>query len=697
MTTNAKSETFTSITDKRGNVRKVLYGTALQVSSNYTDDNKISSITDAVSGTFNYTYNQVDQLTKVVTGSQEIETYSYDNYGNLSQKSVKSNDGQGNTVNHVYTYRYKNDLTGELKGLEIGTSNTVRYENDVNGRLKEKTICTGVDGTSAEAPALMSENYYYRKVGDHATNQISTIRYGARKGETLILRDSVRYAYDGMGNITKVYENGEQTVSYEYDGIGRLKRENNRILGKTKVYAYDGNGNILTRREYVYTVKGEEELPEDYDEYTYGYEKGTDKLLEVESRTKNAAGEYEEKTESFAYDDIGNPTSYKGKTLTWTKGRRLTSYDGIEFGYNGQGQRISRKQGSTNNFTYDMSGNLIKESRGTEYFYDSTGVCGMKYGEEMYFYRKDVFGNITEILDSSGAVVVRYRYDAWGNHVVLNPNGSENESSTFIGNINPFRYRGYYYDTTLKLYYLKTRYYDPKIGRFITIDDISYLAPDTINGLNLYAYCGNNPVMNVDPEGTFVISLITGLIVSFVIGFGVSTVSQGFQYGWKNINWGQSIVDGLFTVVSTALAATGIGSLASIAIGAVLGFGQYAIDSAFHGESLTWRGALIAIGFGIISGAISGAGASSADVLAKNMSGRAESGVKALITTINRYGKNSTAYRNVMNLYGKAISESVQSVINREFTKSVLKIWRTTIAAPIVQYLGLKFLQLLEI
>ena len=76
MTTNAKSETFTSITDKRGNVRKVLYGTALQVSSNYTDDNKISSITDAVSGTFNYTYNQVDQLTKVVTGSQEIETYS---------------------------------------------------------------------------------------------------------------------------------------------------------------------------------------------------------------------------------------------------------------------------------------------------------------------------------------------------------------------------------------------------------------------------------------------------------------------------------------------------------------------------------------------------------------------------------------------------------------------------------------------
>ena len=116
----------------------------------------------------------------------------------------------------------------------------------------------------------------------------------------------------------------------------------------------------------------------------------------------------------------------------------MTSYDGIEFGYNGQGQRISRKQGSTNNFTYDMSGNLVKESRGVEYYYDAEGVCGMKYDEEMYFYRKDVFGNITEILDSDGKIVVRYRYDAWGNHVVLNPNGSENKSSTFIGNIKDF-------------------------------------------------------------------------------------------------------------------------------------------------------------------------------------------------------------------------------------------------------------------
>ena len=526
VTTNAKSETFTSITDKRGNVRKVLYGTAVQVSSNYTGDNKISSITDAVSGTFNYTYNQVDQLTKVVTGSQEIETYSYDNYGNLSQKSVKSNDGQGNTVNHVYTYRYKNDLTGELKGLEIGTSNTVRYENDVNGRLKEKTICTGVDGTAAKAPALMSENYYYRKVGDHATNQISTIRYGARKGETLILRDSVRYAYDGMGNITKVYENGEQEVTYEYDGIGRLTRENNKILEKTYLITYDNNGNILSRKEYAYTLKKAEELPEEYDEYTYGYEKNTDKLLEICSCVKGENGNYVESTQTFTYDSIGNPTSYKGKSVTWTKGRQMTGYDGVTFGYNGQGQRISKtKAGTVNKYLYDVNGNLVKESgKGVEYYYDGSGVIGMKYNERVYFYRKDIFGNITEIIDSNGEIVVRYRYDGWGNHVVLNPDGSKNESDTFIGNINPFRYRGYYYDVETGLYYLKTRYYDPKTGRFITIDDVSYLAPDTINGLNLYAYCGNNPILYVDYNGNFPVPIwliIMGFAKDIFMGTGV--------------------------------------------------------------------------------------------------------------------------------------------------------------------------------
>ena len=110
--------------------------------------------------------------------------------------------------------------------------------------------------------------------------------------------------------------------------------------------------------------------------------------------------------------------------------------------------------------------------------------------------------NIVELLDSNGATVVKYKYDAWGNCKVLNAIGTEITDSNNIGILNPFRYRSYYYDTETGFYFLKTRYYDPEIGRFMTIDDISYLDPNSINGLNLYAYCSNNPIMYVDYLGT---------------------------------------------------------------------------------------------------------------------------------------------------------------------------------------------------
>ena len=92
--------------------------------------------------------------------------------------------------------------------------------------------------------------------------------------------------------------------------------------------------------------------------------------------------------------------------------------------------------------------------------------------------------------------MVKYTYDAWGNHTITD------YTEFGLGSINPFRYRSYYYDTETGLYYLKSRYYDPQTGRFISMDDISYLDPETIGGANLYAYCSNNPVMRIDPCGS---------------------------------------------------------------------------------------------------------------------------------------------------------------------------------------------------
>ena len=100
-----------------------------------------------------------------------------------------------------------------------------------------------------------------------------------------------------------------------------------------------------------------------------------------------------------------------------------------------------------------------------EFLYDHTGVFAVKHGEETYFYRKDAQANIVALLDNTGAVVVKYKHDAWGNCKVLNANSTEIADDAHIGILNPFRYRSYYFDTETGFYFLNTRYYDPEIGR----------------------------------------------------------------------------------------------------------------------------------------------------------------------------------------------------------------------------------------
>ncbi len=212
-----------------------------------------------------------------------------------------------------------------------------------------------------------------------------------------------------------------------------------------------------------------------------------------------------------------------------------------------------------------------------------------KYSHGTYFYRKDAQGNIIALLDSNGNVVVRYVYDAWGNHAVLGTDGNDISDANHIGILNPFRYRGYFYDEETGLYYLKTRYYDPETGRFITIDDISYIDPETINGLNLYAYCGNNPVMNVDPTGTFfLMALLIGLIAGAVIGGAVNGViayNNGAR-GWELV--GQialgAVVGGV--IGAAAGAVVGVG-------GAIMGMGANLLGMGLSGGGLALANGMV--------------------------------------------------------------------------------------------------------
>ena len=126
------------------------------------------------------------------------------------------------------------------------------------------------------------------------------------------------------------------------------------------------------------------------------------------------------------------------------------------------------------------------------------GLVGFTYNGTSYYYGKNLFGDIIDIYNTGGTKVAHYIYDAWGNHTV------QNLTADNVGDKNPMRYRGYYYDVETGYYYLQSRYYDPAMGRFLNADSLSYLGADgELRGYNLYTYCGNNPVMKVDPTGHF--------------------------------------------------------------------------------------------------------------------------------------------------------------------------------------------------
>ena len=244
-----------------------------------------------------------------------------------------------------------------------------------------------------------------------------------------------------------------------------------------------------------------------------------------------------------------------------------------------------------------FGGNLIKQSNGLEFLYDHTGVFAVKHNNATYFYRKDAQANIVELLDNNGATVVKYKYDAWGNCKVLNASGVEITDDTHIGVLNPFRYRSYYYDTETNLYFLKTRYYDPEIGRFMTIDDLAYLDPDSINGLNLYAYCGNNPVMMTDETGCLPnwAKWLIGAVV--IIGLGIATAFTG---GAAGVILGAAFYGALTGAVSGALVSGIIGGIT----GGWQGFWDGAASGFMSGAIIGGITGALSAGANIATGAV---------------------------------------------------------------------------------------------
>ena len=325
------------------------------------------------------------------------------------------------------------------------------------------------------------------------------------------MRPGISYQYNANGQITSITENNK-TNSYEYDGLGRLTRENDEDRNVTICYNYDSNGNILSKVFYPYST-GTLSSATSTISYTYSSTWG-DQLL-----TYNGGS-------TITYDAIGNPLSYNGMTFTWQKGRQLASANNgtqtFQFTYDQDGNRTWKLGSTTGEQCIYASGLLVYWTDGEniqKFTYDPDGIAlGVNLNGTDYYYLYNAQGDVIALYDSTGTIVVEYVYDSWGK--VLSVSGSE---ANTIGALNPLRYRGYFYDTDLGFYLLETRYYDPETGRFINADGI--VDNRGVQTTNLYSYCANNPINNKDSSGK-ISTIAVGAIVGGVIG--------GASAYWKN-------------------------------------------------------------------------------------------------------------------------------------------------------------------
>ena len=191
--------------------------------------------------------------------------------------------------------------------------------------------------------------------------------------------------------------------------------------------------------------------------------------------------------------------------------------------------------------------------------------------------------------------MIKYVYDAWGHHEVK----VLDSACIALSQLNPFRYRGYYYDTETGLYFLKTRYYDPEVCRFITIDDLQYLDPEHINGLNLYAYCGNNPVMNVDPSGRIVISAFTLFLISSI---AAGVIFGGCISGYTAYTEGANALGIFGAILGGAILGGAMGAV--MVIGGAAGLASLGVATTVVGGSSA-AALSISIGIGIGAGLLS--------------------------------------------------------------------------------------------
>ena len=506
----------------------------------YNDDDRTTHERKNVA-TYHYDYSSDNDLTRqyATDGDGKVTeqySYQYDSLGRLiHSRQSTANGALIQSTQHMYDaanrmtsqswqfgtglYRQQYSYTGvkadgtadsSVDGTISAITTTIPGQLDVTSKyeyndlrqLEKKTVT--VPNQNRGTTTVYTRSYTYSVIAeDKDCNRVGT-RLASTAYTFGSSSRSFDYTYDAAGNIQTVTTGGTNvpaaaaSKTYTYDAQGQLATETNG--GASRAYAYDTVGNIRSVTTDGAVIK------------SFGYTNPSwpDLLTSVTANGTTKDVLYEGQSQTSDLPSSGNPvTYYNGKdyTFTWTKGRQLASatVDGkqVSYTYDMSGVRTSKTvDGTTYNYT-TLSGKVMRQQwdgKTLEFVYDDGNqpfAMIYKHGSEteLYYYLVNAQGDVSAILDSSGKLAASYDYDAWGNCTVYD------SSDAAIGDLNPLRYRGYYYDAETGFYYVSSRYYDPEVGRWINADDAIAGVGGDIRGYNLFAYCMNDPVNMSDHTG----------------------------------------------------------------------------------------------------------------------------------------------------------------------------------------------------
>ena len=466
-----------------GKLKKINYANNQCIEISYDDFERIKEIVKE-DDNYKFYYDTNGNIAKILSNNNIIKTH-YDK----NNRPYSYNKG---AFKVKYTYDSENYITNKtFKFNDIIHCQTNKFDG-------EKLMSTSLD----DVLVTYSYDNLNRNIGKNINNVINTaIKFSANGKRTSnvineyhINNNKYKYDYDELYNIKNIYLNNILIKQYEYDSFNELIKEKNYDLNTEINYLYDQSGNLQQK-----TVKNLEtnELISTFN-YTYENTSWEDQLTSYNNH-------------SITYDNLGNMTSFENNSLSWINGVELARITNnienkdVKFQYDENGIRKSKVYNSIETKYYTLNDEIIYEDRNGDivyYLYDSDGLVGLKYNENVYYYEKNLQDDIIGIIDENGNKIVTYIYDSWGKTLSIKDQNSSDISSdlSHIGNINPFRYRSYYYDVETGLYYLNHRYYNPEFGRFISPDVVLGANEDMLS-YNLYAYVSNNPISNCDKTG----------------------------------------------------------------------------------------------------------------------------------------------------------------------------------------------------